>query len=71
MKQITLNVPENKYRFFLELVKSLGFVKIEVEDDGDSDEEILENLKNGFAEMVEIKNGKGKTISAEAFLNDL
>jgi hypothetical protein len=25
MKQITLNIPENKYEFFLELVQNLGF----------------------------------------------
>lgn len=36
MKQVTLNIPDNKYQFFLELVKSLNFVK--VKDDGDSKE---------------------------------
>jgi hypothetical protein len=28
MKQVILNVPDNKYPFFMELVKSLGFVKV-------------------------------------------
>jgi enamine deaminase RidA (YjgF/YER057c/UK114 family) len=28
MKQVTLNIPDNKYSFFMELVKSLGFVKV-------------------------------------------
>ena len=28
MKQVVLNVPDNKYSFFMELVKSLGFVKV-------------------------------------------
>ena len=27
MKQVTLNIPENKFNFFMELVKNLGFVK--------------------------------------------
>ena len=27
MKQIILNIPENKFQFFMELVKNLGFVK--------------------------------------------
>lgn len=27
MKQVILNIPENKFRFFMELVKNLGFVK--------------------------------------------
>jgi hypothetical protein len=29
MKQLTLNIPDNQYAFFLELVQKLGFVKIE------------------------------------------
>jgi len=27
MKQVVLDIPENKYPFFMELVKSLSFVK--------------------------------------------
>lgn len=27
MKQVILNIPDSKYAFFMELVKSLGFVK--------------------------------------------
>lgn len=27
MKQVILNIPENKFQFFMELVKNLGFVK--------------------------------------------
>jgi len=26
MKQVTINVPDNKYGFFLELLKSIGFI---------------------------------------------
>lgn len=26
MKQVILNIPENKFQFFMELVKNLGFV---------------------------------------------
>ena len=29
MKQITLNIPDNQYSFFLELVQKLGFAKVE------------------------------------------
>jgi hypothetical protein len=28
MKQVTLNLPENKFEFFMELVKNLGFVNV-------------------------------------------
>lgn len=37
MRQITLNIPENKFAFFLKLVRSLNFVQIE--NDTDLDEE--------------------------------
>lgn len=29
MKQLTLNIPDNQYSFFLELVEKLGFEKVE------------------------------------------
>jgi hypothetical protein len=29
MKQITINIPDHKYQFFMELIKSLKFVKVE------------------------------------------
>lgn len=32
MKQLTLNIPDNQYAFFLELVQKLGFVTIEEQD---------------------------------------
>jgi len=28
MKEVTLHIPDNKYRFFMELIKSLRFIKI-------------------------------------------
>ena len=29
MRQVTLNIPENKYKFFIELVNNLGFERTE------------------------------------------
>jgi hypothetical protein len=56
MKQIILNVPDNKYQFFLELVKNLGFVK--VKDEGDSkespyDPEFVDKIKQSEKEFKE------------------
>ncbi|MCI4669998.1 MAG: hypothetical protein MRZ79_17815 [Bacteroidia bacterium] len=70
MKQITLNIKESKYKFFLELIKSLDFVQIQ-EEEGDSKEKIMENLKQGFKELEEYKQGKLSTTSAQDFLNGL
>ncbi len=35
MKQITINVPENKLNFFIELVNSLGFTKSSIKEEAD------------------------------------
>ena len=53
----------------MELIKSLDFVQIE--DEGDSKEEIISNLKEGFMEMKAFKEGKTKGTPIEDFLNEL
>ena len=70
MKQILINIKDSKYQFFLELLKSFDFVEIE-EYEGDSREEIIANLKQGFKEMKLYKQGKLKTTVAKDFLNEL
>ncbi len=32
MKELTLKIPENKYQFIMELLKSFDYIKIESED---------------------------------------
>lgn len=49
MKKITINIEENKYSFFLELIKSMNFVSIENEEDW------YENLS--FSEKKNIQKG--------------
>ena len=44
MKQVTLNIPEGKFRFFMELIRSLDFVKVE------------NDVKNTFVITEEQKN---------------
>ena len=69
MKQITIKVPENRYTFFMELIKSLGFVQ--VEDEEDTKEEVIANLRQGFKEMELIKQGKSKGTPFKDFLDGL
>ncbi len=69
MKQVTLNIKEGKFQFFMELVRSLDFVQ--VDDDGDSKEAILSNIKKGLEEVKLAKQGKLKTTPAKDFLNEL
>ena len=69
MKQVTLNIKEGKFQFFMELVKNFDFVQ--VDPDGDSKEEVMTNLKQGFKEMKLYKEGKMKDTPLNDFLNEL
>ncbi len=71
MKQITLNIPDNKLPFFMELVNNLGFVKKVDDFDEPTKEEILVNIKAGLKEVQLFKKGKLNTSSAKDFLNEL
>lgn len=70
MKQIVLNIKEEKYRFFMELVKSFDFIQIE-EVEGDSKKDIVKNLTQGFKDLKLYKQGKLKTTPAKDFLHEL
>lgn len=71
MKEVILKVPDKEYNFFMKLIKNLGFVKVKKAGEGDSKEEIVENLKNGFEEMRLFKEGKKKGTQLKDFLNEL
>lgn len=66
MKQVTLNIAENKFKTFLEFIKTLDYVKVE-----DIDEQALEELKNSLKQVRLMKEGKLPKQSAQEFLNGL
>ena len=70
MKQLVINIQDNKYRFFMELMQSFDFVSIQ-EDSGDSKEDIVANLPQAFQDLKRHKQGKLKTTSAKVFLDAL
>lgn len=70
MKQITLNIPDNKYAFFLELIKNLGLEKVK-EEPVDASNEALEGLEQGFREVKLIQEGKMKGTPLKEFLDEL
>jgi predicted transcriptional regulator len=58
MKQLTVNIEEKKYAFFLELIKSMDFISIE-NTDIDWYETLSLSSKNNIQEGIEdIENGK-------------
>ena len=71
-QRIVLNVAPRKYDFLLELLQNFDFVKVvEEDDDGDSREEIIENLKQAAKDLKLIKEGKLKGRPAREFLKEL
>lgn len=71
MKEVILKVPDKEYRFFMKLIKTLGFVKVEKTGEGDSKEDIIKNLKQGFEEMKLFKEGKKQGTPLKDFLDEL
>lgn len=73
MRHVTLYIPNNKYPLFMELARSINFIKKieEEESEEPSKEEVIRNLKRGFEEMQLFKKGKLKTTPAKDFLNEL
>jgi hypothetical protein len=65
MKQLTLNINDNKFRTFLEFVKTLDYV--EVQETGKS----LVELQNSLKQVKMMREGKIEKQMAKDFLNEL
>ena len=71
-QRIVLNVVPRKYDFLMELLQNFDFVKVVEEDnDGDSREEIIANLKEAAKSLKLIKEGKLETRPARELLKEL
>jgi hypothetical protein len=72
MRQIILDISDNKYSFFMELLKSFDFVRVKEDTYKEpTKEEVKENIKQGLKELKLIEQGKLKTRPAREFLNEL
>jgi hypothetical protein len=72
MKQIVLNIPDNKYRFFMELIKSLDFVKIKKEVSLTNEQkDFIEGTKKSLLQVDQHLKGEIKLKSAEKLLDEL
>jgi hypothetical protein len=70
MRQIIINIPDNKYSFFLELLKNLGLENMK-EEPSDSNQKVLKSLEQGFKEVKLIQEGKMKGTPLKEFLDEL
>ena len=78
MRQLTLQIPEHKYPFFMELMSSFDYVTfnpaiiastaVEREDTFD---EVLSNVRHGIRELNLINQGKLKTRPAKELIHEL
>ncbi len=68
MKQLTLNIADNKFDTFIEFIKTLDYVKVE-----DSEEviEALEGLQQSLHQVKQMQEGKLPKQPIEDFLNEL
>ena len=68
MKVITLNVPDEKYGFFMDIINQMDFVEIQQYE---GKEKTKQDLQEAFAELQQIRTGKKKTTSFHDFLKEL
>ena len=65
MKQLTLNISDNKFHAFLEFIKTLDYVEVP-----EADKRSLTELQNSLNQVKMMKEGKIEKQSAKDFLNE-
>lgn len=72
MKEVTLHIPDNKYHFFMELVKSLSFIKIPDEMNLTQNQlEFVEGTKKSMEQVEQHLKGEITLKSADQLVHEL
>jgi hypothetical protein len=66
MKQLTLNISDNKFSIFLEFIKTLDYVEVP-----EVDKKALNELQESLNQVKLMQEGKIEKQSAEDFFNEL
>jgi cystathionine beta-lyase family protein involved in aluminum resistance len=66
MRQLTLNIRENKFHAFLEFIKTLDYVEIP-----EAEKKALKEFQDSLNQVKMIQEGKIEKQSVEDFLNEL
>ncbi len=66
MKQLTLNISENKYHTFLEFIKTLDYVEVP-----EADKKSLNELENSLEQVKMMQDGKIEKQNAQDFIDEL
>ncbi len=74
MKEVTISIPESKFDFFMELVKSLSFAKVEKINGlplTTEQQAFVDGLEEALEQAELHRQGKIKLNDARSFLLDL
>ena len=72
MQRVVIDIPDNKYAFFMELIKSLGFVKVPDEAKlTKKQKEFVEVTKNSLEQVEQHLKGEIKLKTADQLFNEL
>jgi len=72
MRQVTLHIPDSSYAFFIELAKSLQFVKkIEEVESPPSKKQVLDSIVEGISQAKQHRKGQLKLQTAKQLLDEL
>ncbi|OQX80981.1 MAG: hypothetical protein B6D61_01320 [Bacteroidetes bacterium 4484_249] len=66
MKQLTLNINDNKFKSFLELIKTMDYVEV-----SETNNETLEVLQNSLNQVKKMQEGKIEKQTVKDFINEL
>ncbi|MDD2563846.1 MAG: hypothetical protein PHU27_06490 [Salinivirgaceae bacterium] len=66
MKQLTLNISDNKFHTFLEFIKTLDYEEVP-----EADKKSLNELQNSLNQVKLMQEGEIEKQTAEDFLNEL
>ena len=72
MKQVVFNVPDDKYHFFMELIKSLDFIKVSGKVKLSEDQQVfVEETRKSLDQVEQHLRGEIRLKTADQLLNEL
>lgn len=72
MAKLILEIEDKKLKLFKDIIQNFSFVKIEEDEyEGDTDEQVKENIREGVRELKEVLEGRKKSQPFEDFLKEL
>ena len=69
MQRVVIDIPDNKFNFFIELVKNLGFKRVRPLPK--EQKEFIDDLKHSLEQVKQHQDGKIKLQTAKDFINEL